>query len=446
MEIRLVAATAAAMLCASPSWSQPSPSTPQAAKPTIAPLADHHQHLVSPAGAEKIDRTLPPIELPADLADMLRRRGTLASDEAALATLYTTDATMWGGSFRDWLRGPAQIADYVASRGGGYVLTPTAIQIGKDYAQLTGYLTASGSGQHGAAFSVLAKKEAGAWRIASEIVANPGPRPRQPLIDAGELVAMLDLAGIRRAAVLSTAFWYDSPARPRPGDYYTQVRAENDWTASQVARFPDRLAAFCSFSPLESYALDELRRCMRSSRFRGVKLHLGSSGVNLSNADHVARVRSVFALANRLRAPVVVHTRTYEGPYGAEQVPILIDQLFAAAPDVPITVAHLWGGEGFSQPVLDAFKTAVAAKRPGARNLYFDISDAALVAEGDAAMAKAIADAMRSIGLERMLYGSDAVGPGHPAPKEAWEAVVRGLPLEQAELAIIAGNVAPYLR
>jgi predicted TIM-barrel fold metal-dependent hydrolase len=437
-------ATSAPPSAAATGWQTSEPSA-QAASATV-PIADHHQHLVSPAGAEKIDRTLPPIVLPPDLADLLRRRAALAGDEAALSTLYTSDATMWGGSFRDWLRGPTQIADYVAFRGGGYALTPTVLQQGSDYAHISGYFTASEGGRHGAAFSLLARREVGTWRIAAETFVNPGPRPRQTLIDGSQLVAMLDLAGIRRAAVLSTAFWYDSPARPRPSDYLAQVRAENDWTAAQVARFPARLVAFCSFSPLESYAEAELRRCMRSGRFKGIKLHLGSSGVNLSNAAHIARVRSIFALANRLRAAIIVHTRTYEGPYESEHIQLIIDQFFAAAPDVPITVAHLWGGEAFSQPVLDAFATAVRERRLGTHNLYFDISDAALVAEGNPKMLSAIATAMRSMGLERMLYGSDAVGPGHPAPKEAWEAVLRGLPLTQAEFAIIAGNVAPYLR
>jgi predicted TIM-barrel fold metal-dependent hydrolase len=436
--------TSAPPSAASAGWQSSEPKAQQAVSASV-PIADHHQHLVSPAGAEKIDRTLPPIVLPPDLAELLRRRAALAGDEATLSALYTSDATMWGGSFRDWLRGPTQIADYVAFRGGGYALTPTVLQQGNDQAHISGYFTASESGRHGAAFSLLARREAGVWRIASETFVNPGPRPRQTLIDGSQLVAMLDRAGIRRAAVLSTAFWYDSPARPRPNDYLSQVRAENDWTAAQVAQFPARLVAFCSFNPLESYAEAELRRCMRSGRFKGIKLHLGSSSVNFSNAAHVARVRSIFALANRLRAAIIVHTRTYEGPYGSEQIPILL-QFFAAAPDVPITVAHLWGGEAFSQPVLDAFATAVREKRLGTRNLYFDISDAALVAEGNPAMLSDIATSMRSMGLERMLYGSDAVGPGHPAPKEAWEAVLRGLPLTQAEFAIIAGNVAPYLR
>ena len=39
----------------------------------LAPAVDHHQHLLSPAGAELVNRPpLPAIELPQDLARLLR--------------------------------------------------------------------------------------------------------------------------------------------------------------------------------------------------------------------------------------------------------------------------------------------------------------------------------------------------------------------------------------
>jgi hypothetical protein len=33
-------------------------------------------------------------------------------------------------------------------------------------------------------------------------------------------------------------------------DEYAKMRAENDWTSEQVARFPDRLRGFCGFNAL----------------------------------------------------------------------------------------------------------------------------------------------------------------------------------------------------
>src|SRR5947207_3363999 len=131
---------------------------------------------------------------------------------------------------------------------------------------------------------------------------------RQEPITAVKLVGMLDLAGIRRAVVLSEAFWFDSPsfdvAHPQE-----QAHAENEWTAREVAKFPERLVAFCSFNPVADYALAEIEQCAADKRFVGVKFSFIMSGVDLSNTDHIERVRQVFQAANRHKLPIVVHVR-----------------------------------------------------------------------------------------------------------------------------------------
>jgi predicted TIM-barrel fold metal-dependent hydrolase len=76
-------------------------------------------------------------------------------------------------------------------------------------------------------------------------------------VTAERLIEQLDAAGIQRALVLSLAYAQGSPSL-RGSDEYQKVRAENDWTSQQAARYPDRLRAFCSFNPLRDYALAEL--------------------------------------------------------------------------------------------------------------------------------------------------------------------------------------------
>src|SRR5215471_5865129 len=83
-------------------------------------------------------------------------------------------------------------------------------------------------------------------------------------LDAAELLKYLDAAGIRRAAVLSTAYQFGNPNRPPVEDEYMKVKAENDWTSRQVARYPDRLRGLCGVNPLKDYALDEIARCAGS--------------------------------------------------------------------------------------------------------------------------------------------------------------------------------------
>src|SRR5579884_494603 len=119
--------------------------------------------------------------------------------------------------------------------------------------------------------------------------------PETGTVTADKLIAYLDEAGIQRALVLSVAYQFANPNRPPVEDEYAKVRAENDWTSAQVARYPDRLRGFCGFNPLRDYAIRELNRCVKDTNLKtGIKLHFGNSDVDLDNPDHVARVRQVF--------------------------------------------------------------------------------------------------------------------------------------------------------
>jgi hypothetical protein len=60
--------------------------------------------------------------------------------------------------------------------------------------------------------------------------------------------------------------------------------------------------------------------------------------------------------------------------------------------------------------------------------------------------ARCHSDRIRQIGLDRILYGSDAAFGNHPDPGGSWAAFRKGVPLSAAEFGKIARNVAPYLR
>jgi predicted TIM-barrel fold metal-dependent hydrolase len=222
------------------------------------------------------------------------------------------------------------------------------------------------------------------------------------------------------------------------------MQAENTWTAEQAARFPDRLIAFCSLNPVSDAAIETLRHCAADRRFKGLKLHFANSRVDLLNADHVRRIREVFAAANRAGLPIVAHVRNSD-TYGAREAHVILEKLLPAAPDVPIQIAHLWGGANFAPDALAVYAEAVAARRPATRRLYFDVADAALVANTPE-LAQVVADRLRQIGLDRILYGSDAAFGNHPDPGGSWAAFRKGIALSPAELEKIAHNVAPYLR
>jgi uncharacterized protein len=270
-------------------------------------------------------------------------------------------------------------------------------------------------------------------------------------VTAQDVVALLDSAGIRRAAVLSVAYIYGSPSR-NVTDRYAKVRAENDWTAEQVAGFPDRLRALCGFNPLAEYALDELARCAKDPRLRhGIKLHFGNSDVQLENPAHVEQVRRVFQAANEHGMAIVVHTRasiSKKRPYGAVQGRAFLEQLLPAAPDVPVQVAHLASsGPGYDDPpaheAVAVPAAAVEKGDPRTRRLLFDVTTN--VGRDSSATDARVVRLIRQVGIDRILYGSDAAVGDNLRPREGW-AAFRRLPLTESEFERIARNLAPYLR
>ena len=271
-------------------------------------------------------------------------------------------------------------------------------------------------------------------------------------VDAAALVALLDAAGIERAVVLSLAYQYGNPNKPAVEDEYTQVRAENDWTSQQVAKYPSRLRGFCAINPLRSYAIEEVNRCAKDPQLRaGLKMHFGNSDVDVTNPAHAEALRAVFRAANTHHMAIVVHMRTTiskQRPYGAAHARAFLDSVLPEAPDVTVQIAHLAGAGSYAptgvDEVVQVFVDAIAKRDPRMSRVLFDVSGVAGLGPWKE-HALLIAKRIRELGVERILYGSDGAGGGNPSPREALTSF-RELPLTAAEFRTIEGNVAPYMR
>jgi uncharacterized protein len=396
----------------------------------IAPTADHHQHLMSPAAAASYSPPpLPSVKLPPDLALLLTQRGERAKDPAALKELYTKDAWVLRYTMPGWGGGPEAVSSL--NFHGTYRLTPVLYRTNGSLSSIAGYYTRGDkeTPHHFSYFHMTVERTPSGLLIASETPSFPIPPVHKPKF-ADDLIEQLDDAGIRRAVVLSNAYFFDGVV-PVDGDPYTMVRAENDWTAEQVMRHPDRLAALCSFNPLKDHALAELERCSKNRAFTGVKLHIGTSGIDFDDPEHVAKTRRVFEAANRLRLPLLVHT-SGSPRWGKQQAEVFLKELVSAAPDVQVVVAHLWGGAFYNEPALGVLADAVSSGK--AKNLYFEASSL----YGDERMMQALARRMRQIGLQRIYFGSD------DEPEEAWDNFHRRVPFAKEEMKQFAANVAPW--
>jgi len=447
----------AALLVAAALTASQAASAADAAAARFVPLIDAHQHLASPEDARLLNRSLPEVSVPAPIAAVLGALREHWNDPAALAPHYAEDALALA-NYQDpsigWRVGRAAVSTYLGTLfARPFAFSPTVVLGSAEQARVAGYLS-RGSGEAlrriGYFELALRRDPQGRWLVVSDSrVFQPAPT-HQDVVDGPALLGKLDAAGIRYAVVLSEAYWFDSDTFPTtPGaaraDVMAQVRAENDWTAAQAEASNGRLLAFFSVNPLADEALDEMRRCAVSGRFAGMKLHLQTSGVDLTREEHVRRVARVFGEADRLGVPIVVHAQTRVA-YGATAARVFTDRVLSQATRAPVTIAHLWGGGAFNEEALQVYSDFAGSGKPGAARLSFDVAEVALAANGDARILGVVAEALRRIGLSRIYFGSDAIGPRTLDPVDATAQFRRDLPLAPAEFDAIAANRPSYLR
>jgi predicted TIM-barrel fold metal-dependent hydrolase len=416
------------------------------------PVADHHAHLKSREVAQLWFVRYPAVELPPALDRVLRDFETRwrARDHAAMAALFTEDGMMRFGDA--WRRGRASLRVALLDAMSGSDLRLWAQQFGMSdsiayIAGSYGHRTRADRADIGRLHFSLRKGTDGVWRIAVAMIesVNPTTPSDTSTIDAGKFIALLDSAGVQRAAVMSLAYQFGSPGFD-VDDEQAKVRAENDWTLREAARYPDRLVAFCSVNPVETYAVEEIERCARAGGFAGLKLHFTSSFVDLRNPDHVERLRRVFRTANTFRLPIVVHMRTLDKGYGREDAEIFLRELLAEVPDVPVQIAHVagWGGYGTeTDDALGVFADAIASGDRRIANVYFDLTAVAQPGQPDS-LKQVMVRRLRQLGVRRLLFGLDLVETTAQV-RDRWAAFTQ-LPLTPAERQAIAANVAPYFR
>lgn len=165
-------------------------------------------------------------------------------------------------------------------------------------------------------------------------------------------------------------------------------QAANARTLAAVRAHPTRLRGLAWARPEDGSATNLAPLFGLPGRpFVGIKLH---PEFNHFDADD-PRVDSYLALAARARVPVVIHT----GAPGSRAAPEKIYALARRHPTVKVVLYHM----GFGGAHSAALQVALEAKRRGDADLYLE------TAQADPA---AVVAAVRALGPERVLFGSDA--------------------------------------
>jgi predicted TIM-barrel fold metal-dependent hydrolase len=254
-------------------------------------------------------------------------------------------------------------------------------------------------------------------------------------VTADDLVARMDEANVDRAVVLSTAYM-----SVLPDD--AAMSAENDFVVAQVARFPDRLIAFCGINPLRVTALGEIDRCVDELGVRGIKLHLVGSRLDMTDPAHVDALARVFERVQERRLPVLLHAANPIGlPLDSDGLTSL-GTVFAQHPDVRIVLAHCFSPLDNQQIELitEGIRQGVLRRD----QLFLEIS-ACLDTFQDAPLSERelIVWRLRKFGLDRIFFGSDylKIDPTAITPADTLR-VLAQYPFTQDEINLILRNDA----
>jgi predicted TIM-barrel fold metal-dependent hydrolase len=210
--------------------------------------------------------------------------------------------------------------------------------------------------------------------------------------DGAWIVDMLDRSGVDVGLVqggdIRRTTWH--PDFPEAHDVFVP----NDYTAEQVARFPDRLKGVVCIDPMRDMgaALEELDRCVVELDFRALKLV--ASYQHYSANDR--RLDPLYERCNKLDIPVHIFTgwtpTITAKPEHAD--PVLLDEVGRRFRDLKLIMAV--GVPWIDQCVL------LAAKHP---NFYLDMYHFSEM--GPEPLYETLAF-IRSLGaIDRVLYGSN---------------------------------------
>jgi len=199
---------------------------------------------------------------------------------------------------------------------------------------------------------------------------------------ADRLVRFADRLGIDKLCV-SLSARTKSPYQSPPEEYMP----DNDDVLEAMARHPDRFVGFCYVNPVHTeHALGEIERCVVEGGMGGIKLLCGAYCTDPCYSPIIER-------AIELDVPVLQHTwLKVTGNLEFESTPAHFAALAARHPEAKLIFGHT-GGD---------WEHGIKAVKPYP-NTYVETA-------GGNPEAGFVEMAVREVGAERVVYGSDAAG------------------------------------
>ncbi len=297
---------------------------------------------------------------------------------------------------------------------------------------------------------------------------QPGVKPRYAGVNPRDssslgIVSSLDEAGFDRAVIISAAYLWGTAFLPvKKARVISYMRDENNWTAGQWKRFPDRLVWLMSVNPLlTDTALAEIDRFRKYPGIAGIKMHFNANGVDLLRPEHLEKLLPVFREAERCRLPVLLHYGMGKDPetpgsISIEALEILIREILLPLPELKLQLAHCCGLYSKATEHVFGRLSERIKKDPGLRNrVWVDIS-AVMIDGATAATYKGllsptagedftrISTALRNFGLDHVLFGSDYSASPTMNPRDYSRFVAENSDFSQQELETVFSNPGPF--
>lgn len=217
------------------------------------------------------------------------------------------------------------------------------------------------------------------WDQHSHLGAVPGDTPEERM---AFLVKCMDRVGVERL-ILSQG--YSDDQRPNPPE---QFRLENDRVMRAVKAFPDRAYGSVYISPnVLDFSMQELNRCIRDGPMVMIGEIEADARCNVPQMDPIAE----WAVENE----VVILQHEWinaEGNQPTESFPFDVVELARRHPKLQIVCAHTGGN----------WELGIRAIR-ATKNVYCGLA-------GSDPTSGYVEMAVRELGAERVIYGSDVGG------------------------------------
>ena len=247
------------------------------------------------------------------------------------------------------------------------------------------------------------------WDLHGHLAGATGQTPEER---AESLVKHADRMGIARLCIYMGMTLSNDPS---PEDF----RKANDEVLLALKRFPDRTFGFVYLNPkYVPESLRELDRCVRDGPMVGVKLWVAKH-CDAPELDPIIR------MAAKLKAVIFQHTwMKINGNLPGESTPLDLTTLAGRHPEAQLICGHT-GGD---------WEQGIRAIKAHA-NIFADLA-------GSDPAAGITEMAVRELGVERVIYGSDV--PGRSFASQLAKVHGSELPVE-AKRQIFSGNLKRVL-